>query len=231
MSTFKKFKLFLKVKIYFFKQWLFTFKRYYPNYKFFTFDVFFSSIYFFLNPYRITSKFLEKKYDKKVYEYGETPLTQIENLSKICQISKNTNFLELGAGRGKISFWLHFFVKCKILAVEQVPIFVKIGVFLKKLFRAKNLNFSCNDFFEIDMQNFDIIYLYGTTLKDTKINLLIEKFKKLKSSVKIITISYSLEEYDKSFKTLKSFDISFPWGKTKAYLNVKRSFKCYLKSL
>ncbi len=110
----------------------------------------------------------------------------------------------------------------KIIAIEQIPIFVKIANFFIKLFNIKNVEFLCTDMFDFDMQNIDVIYLYGTTLSSKKIKMLINKFKKLPSSVKIITISYSLEEYDKNFVCQKSLDISFAWGQTKAYLNIKK---------
>ncbi|NGX44596.1 MAG: hypothetical protein K1060chlam3_00766 [Candidatus Anoxychlamydiales bacterium] len=188
----------------------------------------FSLVYFFLNPYRISRKFLENKFNKKIYDYGETPIIEMEKMIKFFKITSNTTFLELGAGRGKVSFWLYFFFKCKVIAIEQVPIFAKIACFFIKLFRIKKIEFLCKDIFTFafDLKNIDIIYLYGTTLPTDKIKTLIKKFRKLPSSVKIITISYTLDQYDKDFITEKSIDISFPWGKTKAYLNIKGEKKC-----
>ncbi|NGX62689.1 MAG: hypothetical protein KR126chlam6_00089 [Candidatus Anoxychlamydiales bacterium] len=217
----KKILLSFKVKIYCFIQWLKEWK-FYLNPKFLLFDLSFSFIYLFLNPYRISRKFLEKKFDQKIYDYGETPLLEMEKIVKILNLKKNATILELGSGRGKTSFWLNFFCKYNIIAIEQIPIFVNISNFFIKLFKVKKLKFLCLDMFEYEIKDIDVIYLYGTTLSDDKIQLLINKFKKLPSYVKIITISYALDEYDKSFVCLKSFDISFAWGKTKAYLNMKR---------
>lgn len=213
--------LFFKIKLYFLIQWIKSLK-YYLNIKFLFFDVGFSFIYFFLNPYRISKKFLAKKFNKKIYDYGETPLVEMEKIVNACSLTSSDTLLELGAGRGKVSFWLHYFVKCNIVALEQIPTFVKIGNFFIKAFRIKNIKFLCEDMYEFKIKDYSAIYLYGTTLCDEKIKILINKFKKLPSSVKIITISYSLDEYDKSFSSEKCFDISFPWGKTKAYVNVRR---------
>jgi len=151
----------------------------------------------------------------------------MEKIIKLFKIPSNVTFLELGAGRGKMSFWLYFFFKYKVIAIEQVPIFVKIANFFIKLFRIKKIQFLCSDMFAFDLKDIDIIHLYGTTLPTKKIKALINKFKKLSSSVKIITISYALDQYDKDFICKKSFDISFPWGKTKAYLNIKKGDTCY----
>jgi len=218
----------IKVKFFFLTQWLKSI-RYYLNLRFLLFDLFFSFVYFFLNPYKISRKFLEKKFNKKIYDYGETPIIEMEKMINFFAIPSNTTFLELGAGRGKMSFWLYFFLNSKVIAIEQVPIFVKIANFFIKLFKIKKIEFLYNDFltFAFDTKDIDVIYLYGTTLPTDKIITLINKFKKLSSSVKIITISYTLDQYDKDFIAEKSFDISFPWGKTKAYLNIKGEKKCF----
>lgn len=186
------------------------------------FDILFSFVYLFLNPYRTSRKYLEKKLHKKIYNYGETPLTEMEKIVKKFNIQSNNKVLELGAGRGKMSFWINFFIKCQVTGIEQIPSFVKIANLFIKIFNLKNINFVCEDFFNYDFKNYDIIYLYGTTLSDEKIKTLISKFKKLSPSVKIITISYSLNEYDNTFDCVEDFDITFPWGRTNAYLNIKK---------
>ncbi|NGX49137.1 MAG: hypothetical protein K940chlam5_00733 [Candidatus Anoxychlamydiales bacterium] len=226
MSIGKSIFLTIRVKFFFFTHFLKSIK-YYLNLRFLLFDLLFSLAYFFLNPYRISRKFLEKKFNKKIYDYGETPIIEMEKMIKFFKIPSNTTFLELGAGRGKMSFWLYFFFKCKVIAIEQIPIFVKIANFFIKLFRIKKIEFLCKDMFTFDLKDVDIIYLYGTTLPTDEIKTLINKFKKLSARVKIITISYTLNQYDKDFISEKSFDISFPWGKTKAYLNIKGEKKCF----
>lgn len=223
MSIGKNLYFFIKIKSYFFIQWIKTIFKYYSNYKFMLFDILFGAYYLFINPYRVSRKFLQKKFNQKIYDYGETPLTQIDKIVKNFQIQKNSKILELGAGRGKVSFWLYFFYNCEITAIERIPTFVKIAAFFTKIFKIKNLRFLCGDFFNFEFLDYDIIYLYGTTLSDANIETLITKFKKLPSSTNIITVSYSLNEYDDSFKIIKDLDITFPWGKTKVYLNAKRS--------
>jgi hypothetical protein len=215
----KKLYFYLKIKLYFFSEWIKTI-RYYSNMKFMIFDTIFNIIYFFINPFRTSRKFLEKKFIKKIYDYGETPLTQMEKIVNNFGIQSTSKILELGSGRGKISFWLNFFYKCNVTAIEQIPTFVNIANFLKKIFMMKNLSFLCENFFNREFKDFDIIYLYGTTLSDEKIQKLISKFGKLSSSVKIITISYSLDEYDDNFICEKKLDVIFPWGQTTAYLNI-----------
>jgi len=226
MSIGKSIYLTFKVKIFLFTKWIKSIK-YYFNIKFLLFDILFSFIYLFINPYRTSRKFLEKKLNKKIYDYGETPILEMEKIIKHFDIQSNTTFLELGAGRGKVSFWIYFFLKSQVIAIEQIAIFVKIANFLKKIFNIKKIQFLCLDMGDSDLKDIDIVYLYGTTLSTDKIKLLIKKFKKLPSFVKIITISYTLDQYDEHFICTKQVDISFPWGKTKAYLNIKRGINAF----
>lgn len=220
MSIGEKIYFFIKIKKVLFIEWIKVIFKFYLNIKFLAFETIFFLMYFFINPYRASRKYLEKINSKSIYDYGETFLTEFSKIIKKLDISSNTKVLELGSGRGRLSFWLHFFYKCSIVSIERIPIFVKISNLLIKIFKIKKLKFIAQDFFNLDMSHFDIIYLYGTTLSDHEIHLLIKKFKKVSPNAKIITISYSLKDFDENFKTLQSFNIKFPWGETTAFFNV-----------
>ena len=213
--------LFFKIKIYQAKEFIKVVKRYYSNIKFLFFDLFFNFIYLFINPYRVSKNYLKKRSFKNIHVYGETPITTFEKIIKNAQVTNGSYVLELGAGRGKISFWLSFFKKSKILAVERIEVFVKIANFMAKIFRRNNLTFLSKDMLDLEFNKFTHVYLYGTCLSDKEINFLIKKFYNLPFSAKIITISYPLSEYDKNFKVIKSFDVSMPYGTTKAYINIR----------
>jgi Ribosomal RNA adenine dimethylase len=212
----KKIVFLIRLKVYFFLDMLKSF-RYYKNYKFFLIDISLSLIYLFFNPYSIRRKYLQKKEGKKIFDYGETSLVELEKLIKPLNLSEKDTIVELGSGRGRVSFWLSSFYKAKVIAIEQVNIFCKIASFLTRFFKAHNLMIINQDMFDFDFENIDYIYFYGTTLEDYKIKSLIEKLKKTKRSIKIITISYSLSEYDNSFILRESHDVTFPWGRAKAF--------------
>ncbi len=221
MSIGEKLKLFIKVKIYLFKDKIFTVCNLYKNRKFFLLDTLFSIIYFFINPFKTAKKFAIKNNLKDIYTFGETSYRTIATICKEVNIVQDDTFLELGSARGKMCFFTSHFIKCKTVGIEWIPIFIKISKFLSKLF-CQNLKFVKQDFFKYDFAEYSVIYLMGTCLEDRHIIKLCKKFSKIKKNAKIITISYSLSEYDKSFKTVKEFKVSFPWGNTNAYINIKR---------
>ncbi|NGX43375.1 MAG: hypothetical protein K940chlam7_01672 [Chlamydiae bacterium] len=198
---------------------------YYPNRQFKRVDLYLLRCYILENPYRISKKTLQEKGSKDIYAYGETPLTTMEKISKKCQINTADVVYELGSGRGRTCFWLHFFVGCQVVGVEFVPIFVKIAQKVKHRFDVRGVKFIYQDILDVDYADATVIYFYGTSSDTPFIEKLIEKLKGLPSGTKIITVSYPLTAYTKQplFKLIKSFPAQFSWGEAEVYLQVVNS--------
>ncbi|OGN61103.1 MAG: hypothetical protein A3F40_05155 [Chlamydiae bacterium RIFCSPHIGHO2_12_FULL_27_8] len=222
MSIFEKLIINFKIKKFNFLEFFKIFPFYLKNINFLIFDSFFYFVYLFNNPYGISKKFLKNRDDSDIYQYGETSISAIKKIVLKCNILKENTFLELGSGRGRISFFLNYYTGCRITAIEWIYKFYKISVFLKKIFNLKNIEFLNIDMFDYDFKNFDYIFIYGTCLKDFEILNLIEKFKRNKVTSKIITVSYPLKDYDENFKIIEKFEIDLNFGKTDCFINQLR---------
>lgn len=198
--------------------------HYYSNWNFFKIDSTLMFSYLFQNPYRISKQFLIGKGEADIHVYGETPLTTLEMIAAACALSKNDAVLELGCGRGRNCFWLNCFIGCKVKGIEHIPEFVEKAIRIKMRFQLSGVQFQLGDIREADYSGFTVIYLYGTCLEDEFISLLIEKFRKMPSGTKIITISYPLTDYTSEpiFEVMKRFPASFTWGEADVYLQVKK---------
>jgi hypothetical protein len=175
------------------------------------------------NPYRISRAFSKKNYASQESFYGETPLTSYEKIANECSIDSSDVFFEVGSGRGRGAFWLSFFIGCPVVAIEWIPIFVKIGKLLAFFFGKCSPSFRQENFLQTDYSNASVIYLYGTCLQEEEIVQLARKFSRLSSRVKIITVSYSLTDFAPgAFDLQKSFPVSFPWGQTEAFLQTPK---------
>ncbi len=162
-----------------------------------------------------------KKKKLNIFTYGETPLTTWDLILKKINIKKKDVLIELGCGRGRLSFWSCYFIKCKIISFEQIYSFCKIANFFKKFFKLKNINFFHANFFHANLSIATVIYFYSIDFHDDDILKMANVFKKLNSSTQIITISFPLTEYLKNdFYVKKSFEVKFPWGKSMAYVQV-----------
>lgn len=194
--------------------------KYYPNFQFLKTDLYLLLQYLWKSPFKISKEFLMNQNETDLYAYGETPLTTLDRIAKECGITESDIIYELGAGRGRGCFWLHYFIKCKVIGLEIIPEFVKIANKIKVNRNLKNVEFLEENILNHDFRGATAIYLYGTCYEDSFIQELVHKFKKLPIGTKIITISYSLEDYDagKSFEIIKCFPASFTWGQGDVYL-------------
>ncbi len=177
--------------------------------------IFLNFFYQLVNPYSICRKFLQNQGATDIHQYGETPLSTIESLCESAELKAEDHFLELGAGTGKTAFFVRDRFGCKVTAIEQIPLFVKIAK-LANRFSSAEIDFRCEDFLNSDLSNATVIYLFGTCLSDDVIETLCKKFI---SGQRIISISYPLSDYDPRFKAIATLPVIFTWGKTEAYIN------------
>lgn len=191
----------------YFQVLVFNYKDKDPSFK--IYDRAFAKQYRFINPYQMSKG-----------TYGETPLATYRTIIKECDLTANDHIVDLGCGRGRGVFYVSHYLKCKVDGIEYSRAFVDKANKIKEELQVQKVCFLNRDLFESNLSSYSAIYLYGTCLSDREILSLIKKFKKLSQNPKIITVSYSLSEYDASFKTLKSFPVTFPWGETDAYLNL-----------
>lgn len=198
--------------------------RYYGNTSFLKADVALRLMYLFHNPYKISKRFLMKRGDDDVYAYGETPLTSMDLIAKECHITPHDCVFELGAGRGRTCFWLNTVIGCSVVGIEYIPEFVDRANRIIKKLKMHKIDFRIGDMLKADYSGATVCYLYGTCLDDAEIKMLVEKFAKLPSGTKVITVSYSLGEYSKNdnFELMKRFTVPYTWGDADVYLHVVR---------
>lgn len=198
--------------------------NYYSNIKFAKVDMALLGSYLFNNPFTISKRFLEKKKAEDIYAYGETPLTTFAEILKACDVKQGDVFYELGSGRGRTCFWANAFIGCKTVGIEYIPNFVEKANKLVKKFDLKDIEFRCEDMLDTQMSDATVVYLYGTCLDDETIRQMEEKFSKLPSGTKIITVSYSLNSYapNRRYEVMKRFPARFTWGEGDVYLNIRK---------
>ncbi|MCY3974176.1 MAG: methyltransferase domain-containing protein [Simkaniaceae bacterium] len=176
--------------------------------------------YIFLSPYRISKRYLKKHKANDLYTYGETPLRTMEAIAKKVGIRPTDRVLDLGSGRGRAALFLTHFYNCTVIGIERIPQFVKLASHVAEKFRLERSSFIHADFLKADWPRVNVIYLYGLCCDKKEIRGIIRQLKTSQKKVRIITIGYPLEEYDKeeSFTTTDTFPASFNWGEGEAFL-------------
>lgn len=213
--------MFLKVKLHLFLDQCQVVRRYYKNLPFALADLILAFLYLFSNPYRICRKFLQNKGFSKIHTYGETPLTSLEHIVKTFGISPQDRWLELGSGRGKTSLWLSLYWGCSVRGVDWVPPFIQRASLIAHLFPAARLSFHQQSFYDADFSWPTVVFLYSTCMDDEEISTLLSSMASLPQNAKVITISAPLDH--PSYHLVRSTPVSLPWGRSEAYLHIKKS--------
>jgi len=214
-SFWDDFSTFLWVRYYNFIDLLKTMALYWRRPKFALVDLTLLLRYFFKSPYRIGREFNEDE------PYGETPLITLSKLVEACPLTANDIAYELGSGRGRCAFWLALYKGIQTVGIENNPIFVERAQQLATFFHVDKVQFRLEDITKANFQEATWIYLYGTALSDNVICEMAKNFQKLKAGTKIITISYSLNDYVKesNIRLVNQLDVDFAWGSTLAYIH------------
>ncbi|NGX51339.1 MAG: hypothetical protein K1060chlam2_01205 [Chlamydiae bacterium] len=196
-------------------------RRYYSDPRFSSLDRSLLKSYLFKNPYQISKRYLRRKGAEDINIYGETPLTTYEVIAKEAEIDRDDSFLELGCGRGRGALFIHHFFRCKVIALEQIPLFVRLAKKITEKYDLSELSFICCDMKEMPLTKRAVVYLYGLSLSDEEIESLVVKLKSFPKGTRVVTVSYPLTDYDeRAFQIKKSFSLSFPWGETDGFLQI-----------
>jgi hypothetical protein len=211
----------LRIKLRFFQEQMRVIWRYYRRARFFFVDAALFFLYFFSNPYRMCRRFLEKRGEKDVYTYGETPLTALETMVRAFGITAEDRWLDLGCGRGRGCFWMSTFWGTSSRGIEWVPGFISRASWIVWLGLAKKTEFQNSSMEKADFSWPTVVYLCGTCMSDEEIEEVSIPMQALPVGSKVITISEPLKS--PAFKILQSIPVSFIWGKTDAYFHEKRA--------
>ncbi|MCH9631676.1 MAG: hypothetical protein S4CHLAM37_17010 [Chlamydiia bacterium] len=209
----------IKVKIHTLIMYLADRSKYYKNKEFKDFDRSFIREYWFRNPYTICKKHMISRGATDTDVYGETPLSVYKKIIDLTKLSKRDQFIELGCGRGRGLFFVHYYSGCSCEGIEFVDKFCEIAKELIARYGLSEVKIKKKNFFRCNLSNADVIYLCSTLLTDQETDLLSSLLLKSKKDVKIITTSFPLCEYSDGFKTIEEFEARFLWGKTSVYVN------------
>ena len=172
------------------------------------------------SPYWVSRRFQRKNNADDLHVYGETPLPALAGVVEKAGVSPGDHIFELGSGSGFTSIWLNAVKRCRVTAIEQIPLFCWRLERTARRFRLSDINVRCEDYLQTSLMDADFIYLYGSNLEDAVIRELVGRFLELPDQVKIITVSYPLSDYadDGVFPVVSHFVADFEWGAAEVFV-------------
>ncbi|SYX09207.1 Histone methylation protein DOT1 [Chlamydia poikilotherma] len=179
----------------------------------------------FRNPYKRLRRSPQSSLLKEGNVYGETPWSVLNKVSREFGVTSQDIVYDLGCGLGKVCFWFSDILKCQVVGIDNQSAFINFASRMHKLLSPQPTIFFKEYFYETELSQASCVYFYGSSYSLKVLKGVLTALAKLKSGNIVITISFSLDSLpdgDTMFVTEKSCDVTFPWGKTKAYKNIRR---------
>ena len=217
-----------KVAVIDFLEWCQVVKRFYGRPRYALADLLCLMMYCLNNPYGWCRRTIAKLPANTTQPYGETPITELAKLSELLSLTTADHIIELGCGRGRTAFWLHFFVGCEITAVDIVTVFIRRASRIARWCRCTRLHFIHQEMLLVDFSTATVVYLYGTALDDDYVTKLSQALLQCQPSTRIVTTSYSLNDYlpteltnveQPPFVIETTCTAKFSWGTADVYIH------------
>jgi len=191
-------------------------RRFYADFSFKEADLALKKEYFLQNPYRLSRRFWNH------HVYGETPLTSLEIIGLKASLSEADRFVDLGAGRGRGIFFMHYRFGCKVLGIERIPTFIEKALKIQKKLRMEKVEFLQADLASsLPPIQGTVFYLAWTCFEDALVLGMTRWLEQLPNKTKIITVSDPLDK--DTFSIVDQFSVPFAWGEGDIYIHEKRA--------
>lgn len=128
-------------------------------------------------------------------------------------------FVDLGAGRGRGVFFIHYRFGCKATGIEQVPAFVATANRVQEKKKVEGVSFIEKELSEADLDVGNIFYLAWTCFSEDHVELLTQKLETLPAGIRVATVSFPIPS--EQFISLDSFAAPFAWGNGDIFIQQK----------
>ncbi|WP_202771964.1 class I SAM-dependent methyltransferase [Chlamydia abortus] len=177
------------------------------------------------NPYRKLRRSPRSSLLREGNVYGETPWLALNKVSREFGVTSQDVVYDLGCGLGKVCFWFSHILRCQVVGVDNQPTFINFSSYLHRLLSVQPAVFLKEHFHETLLSQASCVYFYGSSYSLKVLKSVLKALKELKPGNMVISISFPLDSLpggDQLFFTEKSCNVIFPWGKTKAYKNIRK---------
>lgn len=174
-----------------------------------------NSYYFFSNPY------LEADSKNPDYIYGETPFITMFKILKELDLKDKKTFADLGCGRGKPVFLANIYFNLDACGFDTIEPFIKKAERIKGVMKLDGINFIRRDMVDVNLGDFEIIFITPTTFSDETLIKIEEKIDWLNDGACLISLSVPF--LNKNLDIIKKKRFWFTWGGSTVYFYQKRT--------
>ena len=151
-------------------------------------------------------------------KFGETNLKSIQAILAKIPINSDSTIFELGCGRGRAAFLLHFLTGAKIVAIDVVGPFITTG---RRLARwtgcEQHLLFSYENFLDTELSDADVVYACALCFSQSTRENLAKNLKKCRPGTYLVSVGWNPKR--SWLKPLEHFTSRFSWGQATLYIS------------
>ncbi|PJE78963.1 Protein-L-isoaspartate O-methyltransferase [invertebrate metagenome] len=191
--------------------------RYYRTHPFFASFCWLKLAYMIDTPWLVARRYQNKT---DPYAYGETPLMSLKTIMEAANLTTEDHVAELGSGSGYTALWLGSIARCKVTAIEKIPLFCWRLQRTVKRFRLESVHVHCKDYLSADLSGVTLVYACACNLSNDRIQQLAHKLITLPAGTRVITVSYPLHALHphKIFTAFRQLPIQFHWGTCQVFI-------------
>ena len=181
-------------------------------------NILFESRYFFRSV-SLDVWIASKKTDVEFGElkFGETNLRTIREILKRVPINSDTTVFELGCGRGRAAFMLHFLTGAKIVALDLVGPFIVTGRRLARWMGVEqHILFGYENFLHSDLREADVLYACALCLGQQTREQLVERIAQCSEGTYLISVGWNPQE--SWLQAIDEFSSKCSWGTATLYI-------------
>lgn len=150
-------------------------------------------------------------------KFGETTLKTVQKILKHIPLSADSTVFDLGCGRGRAAFLLHFLSGCKVVAVDLVGPFIQTSRRLSRWLGCETeVQFLYENFLTTDLAEADMIYCCALCLGPDTRQSLAERLQECRDGTHLVTVGWDPRR--EWLQPVDSFESSFSWGTAQVYI-------------
>lgn len=150
-------------------------------------------------------------------KFGETTLSAIRQILARVPIKEDSTVYDLGCGRGRAAFLIHFLTGARVVGLDLVGPFIVTGRRLARWMGCdQHVIFGYENFLQSHLRDADVIYACALCLNQDTREMLAAKLSHCEPGTYIVTVGWNPKR--KWLEDLDSFTASFSWGRATVYV-------------
>lgn len=149
--------------------------------------------------------------------YGETPLHTFEDILTHIKLHHSDHFVDLGCGRGMLTFYVNLAYGIPCTGVDIIPTFITKANQMVKKHRLEDVDFVQAQIMDFPLEMASVVYITATCFSPETLKKLKNKlFSELRSGSTVISITHPI--VDEGFSHIWDGTLPFYWGHCEVYV-------------